>query len=191
MRGGGPVSRRAHPRRSSAAALGAARGHRKYGYLILEKDPVNELIKELQGGKQGRKLLRNASRVTLEFFTEQTYEEVMKLDLKKSGKGWRKALKKKGSYKYKSKGTAKGTFSFWTGINYAKQSILKVSHLVERGFSHADAGRVRGLWFRDAAFKLNRPKAMKLFSNSLMKGMDILAGTKRAPTLKELRSLTR
>ena len=155
----------------------------------VDSSDLQSLIKELQGGPESRKLLRQASRVSLEVFNEATAEAVGKLPLNPSGKKWRKTLKKKGSYTYKSKNSSRGKFEFWTGIDYRKPN-LRISHLVERGFTHPDGKKVTAHWYRRTAFQRNRASVMKTFERKLNQGIDIIAATGKAPGLKTLRNLS-
>lgn len=175
--------RRSHPRRSGFT------GHRAGGYITGTADTkdVDRLLRQLSQGKEGRKLIRRASQVSLEYFNEKTYENASQLPLNKSGKNWRKTLKKKGSFKYRSKMSG-GRFHFWTGVVY--KGILKVSHLVERGFTHVNGAKVAGNWYRKKAFEQNRNHVMFKFKRYMERGMDMLYTSGKAPTLRDLRNLT-
>ena len=175
--------------RSHRRAEGYART-RNGGFITgtVDTRDVDRLLRELSQGKEGRKLIRNASRVALEIFNEETAKNAKELNVVPSGKQWRKTLQKKGSYKYRAQ-MSKGRFHFWSGISY--KGILKVSHLVERGFKHVSGKFIPGQWFRMRAYEQNRAKVMRMFKSYMERGMDIIASSGKAPSLKNLRNLTR
>ena len=59
------------------------RGFRQGGYITgtIDTRHVDKFISELRNGKQGRRLIRNASRVALELFNEETGSNARELDL--------------------------------------------------------------------------------------------------------------
>ena len=144
-------------------------------------------IDSLSKGKEGRKVIRAASRAALEVFNMETADNAAELNLKPSGKGWRKALKKKGNYKYSYNVTSGAAFTASTGINYKKNPILAVSHLVERGFNHFKAGRIAGEWYRYDAYEDNYKRIMSNMKNNLIWGWEQVVKTGRAPTASKMR----
>lgn len=147
--------------------------------------------------KEGRKILRFSSRVALELVNEKTAETALNQNYVRTTKKWRKAIKKKGSYKYAYEGLnwgavkkgAQAKFSAITGINYkAKDKILKISHLIEGGFRHPNGDRVPGKKFREKAFKAEALQSMKAFRNAFFKSVEYLNKHGRAPNLKTTRS---
>ena len=141
-------------------------------------------------GREGKKLLKHASRIALEPINEETAERAQQLQLVPSGKGWRKLLKRKSSYVYKERRTRAYRFWFYTAINY-KRSLLRVSHLVEKGFKHPHAGRVAGSWYRAEAFEARRREALTLFDKALRYGLEFIGTGRKVPGLRELRKGTR
>jgi len=180
---------RQHPRRSTNAQLNASRGIRRNGFMTIDSDPIQQLMRDLDS-KEGRKVIRHSARLGLEVINDQTSENAKDLKLKKSGKGWRKMLQKRSSYKYKFKNTGRSNFSAVSGINYRKP-ILRISHLVERGFNHISGTRVWGNWFREHAFATERDKVMKVFATAMGYGLEMLSNSGKAPGLKTLRSLSK
>jgi len=176
---------RAHPRKPGYDY------YRKGGYITgtVDTKEVDKLIRKLHKGKEGRKLIRQASRVALELFNEETAEQVSQLDLTPSGKKWRKEMKKKGSYAYRAKMSG-DRYHFWTGVNY-KKTVLRITHLVNDGFKHKQAGKIAGFFFREKAFELKRAEVMRRFKSYMERGIDIIRATGKAPGLKTLRGLTR
>jgi hypothetical protein len=166
----------------------AAAGSKWVGFTADTKQ-IQKQIDELTKGQQGRKVVREASKAALQIFNKETAENATKLNLKPSGKGWRKMLKKDSSYKYKASAKNTGTFSAVTGINY-KKAVLRISHLVERGFQHFKAGKVSGNWFRMNAFKDNRDKFYDLFSSHMQWGMEQVIKTGKAPSASKMRKRT-
>lgn len=158
----------------------------------LNATDLDKKFDELINGKEGRKVLRRSSQVALETFNEATVKQVKQIPLKKSGKGWRKALSRKSSaFKYAWTGLDKkkgGKFSATTGVNY-KIPILRLTHLVESGFNNVKSGRkVKGHFFREKSFDTNALKGMRQFRNALFRSYDFLAKTGKAPGLKMTRS---
>lgn len=166
------------------------RGFRQGGYITgtIDTRQVDKFISELRNGKQGRRLIRNASRVALELFNEETGNNARELDLKPSGKKWRRLLGRRTSYAYRAKMSGQ-RFQFWTGVNY-KKPVLRISHLVERGFRHAATGkRIAGQWFRREAFQRNQRRVMRRFADAMSRGADIITATGKAPSVGTLRRL--
>ena len=153
---------------------------------------LNKKIDELLNGKEGRKVLRRSSTVALELVNDETVERVKRLPLKPSGRGWRKALKRKSSaFKYRFEGLDKkkgGKFGAITGINY-KIKALKISHLVEGGFRHVRGKfRVKGKQYREKAYDSKTLATLKGFRNALYRSYQYLGKTGKAPSLKMTRS---
>ncbi len=156
---------------------------------------LDKKIDELLVGKEGRKVLRRSSQVALEPFNDATVKIVNSLKLKPSGRGWRKALRRKSSaFKFRWTGlesrswakTGNNKFSATTGVNY-KIKVLKLTHLVEAGFRHI-GGRVPGNFFREKAFDQGSLKSMKHFRHALYRSYQYLIRTGKAPGLKQTRS---
>jgi len=147
---------------------------------------LNRLVRAYNGSSAGRKVIRNAYRSGLEVFNQETGEEAAKLNLKKSGKGWRKLIKKRGSYGYKVQ-VLKATAKAWTGINYKKNKNLRISHLIDRGFKHISGKTVGGNWFRRKAFNKARRKVFKTITDNLMWGMQQVSMTGKAPSASQMR----
>ena len=184
MRGGGPVSWS-----DGVQAYEDARSRRGAGKLVgfvADTTEINRFVKAVSGDKEGRKVIRNASRAALEIFNVETGDNAAALNLKPSGKQWRKTLKKKASYLYRISAPKSGRFSAKTGINY-KKAVLRVSHLVERGFQHFRAGKVTGNWFRYEAFEQNRERVMREAVRNMKWGWEQVAKTGKAPTAAQTR----
>ena len=147
---------------------------------------LQKQVKGMVGSQQGRKVVREASKAALQIFNQETGENAAALNLKPSGKGWRKLLKKDKAYKYKASAQATGYFSAATGINY-KHATLRISHLVERGFQHFRAGKVSGNWFRMEAFQDNKKKVFARFSDNMAWGMEQVNKTGKAPSASKMR----
>tara|TARA_R110001632_G_scaffold67839_1_gene159389 strand:+ start:128 stop:676 length:549 start_codon:yes stop_codon:yes gene_type:complete len=161
-------------------------GSNRFVGFQAETSELRRFINAVSGDKEGRKVIRNASRAALEVFNDATAERAGKLPLKKSGKGWRKMLKKRSSYLYKLSATSVGKFSAETGINY-KKATLRISHLVERGFRHFTAGKVSGNWFRMEAYVMNRERVMRETVRNMQWGWEQVAKTGKAPTAAQTR----
>ena len=74
---------------------------------------LDKMLNELQlEGREGKKVIRQSCRVALELINEETSKQALQLNLKPSGKGWRKALKKKSAFIYKNRKNRKGHFWF-------------------------------------------------------------------------------
>ncbi len=164
----------------------ARRARGKYVTMTADTKEIDRFIKAISGDKEGRKVTRNAAIAALELFNIETGKEAADLNLKKSGKGWRKTLSKLSAYKTKASAKSDGSFKAKTGINY-KKAVLRVSHLVERGFQHFRAGKVPGNWFRQQAYDKNRDKVMSNFMRNLTWGWGQVAKTGKAPTFSKIR----
>jgi len=147
---------------------------------------LQKQVKSMVDSQQGRKVVREASKAALTLFNIETGKNAAALNLKPSGKGWRKLLQKASSYKYKASATATGHFSAATGINYAK-AILRISHLVERGFQHFRAGKVGGNFFREGAFRTEKKNVLRRFSANMTWGYAQLQKTGKAPSASQMR----
>ena len=159
------------------------RGRGNPGFVGFGADTteLRRFIKAVKGDKQGRKVVREGSKAALSLFNEETKANVKELPLKKSGKGWRKAMQAKGAYKYKASCNPKGYFEAKTGINYKKKPILAVSHLIEYGFEHPQAGWVEGTWYRWEAFQAKKKEVMKTAVENMKWGWQQVAKTGKAP----------
>ena len=148
---------------------------------------LDKMLNELQlEGREGKKVIRQSCRVALELINEETSKQALQLNLKPSGKGWRKALKKKSAFIYKNRKNRKGHFWFYSAINY-KKPILRISHLVEKGFQHFKSGFVSGNWYRKAAFEQQRTRALMELHKSLKYGMGFIAKGEKVPGLVKYR----
>ena len=148
---------------------------------------LDKILNELQlEGKEGKKVIRQSCRVALELINEETSKQALELDLKPSGKGWRKALKKKSAFIYKNRKNRRGRFWFYSAINY-KKPILRLSHLIEKGFQHVQAGFVSGNWYRKTAFEQKRTRALAQLEKSLKHGMGFIARGEKVPGLVQYR----
>ena len=147
---------------------------------------LEQQIKSMANGQQGRKAIREASKAALQIFNKETGKNAAALPLKESGKGWRKLLLKDKAYKYKASAHSTGYFSAVTGINY-KHAALRISHLVEMGFRHFHAGKVTARRFRAEAFKTEKPKVMRRFSENLTWAYEQISKTGKAPTASKMR----
>ena len=147
---------------------------------------LQKMVKSMVGSQQGRKVVREASKAALTLFNIETGDNAAKLNLKPSGKGWRKLLTKAKAYKYKASAKASGQFSAATGINYG-YAILRVSHLVERGFQHFRAGKVSGNWFRMDAFRAKKQQVFNRFAANMAWGFDRMNKTGKAPSASQMR----
>lgn len=153
------------------------------------------LSKQIQSAiqdKEGRKILRRSSQVALEVINEESGKRGSQLPLKRKNKRWRRAIKQKGSYKYRYEGLDKkkgGKFKAITGVNYAaKKKILKLSHLIEGGFKHKVAGSIKGFFFRQKSYDAKSLSSMKSFRNAFFGSVQYLMRTGKAPSLKQTRS---
>ncbi len=148
---------------------------------------LDKLLKKLElEGKEGKKVIKQSCRVALEVINEETVEQALELNLRPSGKGWRKALKLKSAFIYKDRKIRKGSFWFYSAINY-KKPILRISHLVEKGFQHIKAGFVPGNWYRRSAFRAKRVQALRELEKALMHGMGFIAKGEKVPGLVQYR----
>ena len=148
---------------------------------------LDKMLKELElEGREGKKVIRQSCRVALETINEQTSKDASQLNLKPSGKGWRKALKKWSGFIYKNRKNGRGRFWFYSAINY-KKPILRISHLVEKGFQHVKAGFVSGNWYRLGAFEKRRAQALRDLEKSLRYGMGYIAKGEKVPGLVQYR----
>ena len=156
------------------------------GFSNVDSKRLQKQVKSMVDSKQGRKVVREASKAALQIFNKETAKNAAALDLKPSGKGWRKLLQKDSSYKYKASAKANGSFSASTGINYAK-AVLRISHLVERGFRHFKAGKISGNWFRMDAFRDKKQAVFNRFYNNMAWGYDRMNKTGKAPSASQMR----
>jgi hypothetical protein len=147
---------------------------------------LQKMVKGMVGSQQGRRVVREASKAALEIFNVETGKNAAALNLKPSGRGWRKLLTKRKAYKYKASATASGHFSAATGINYG-YAILRISHLVERGFQHFRAGKVGGNWFRMDAFREKKQEVFNRFAANMAWGFDRMNKTGKAPSASQMR----
>lgn len=148
---------------------------------------LQRTIDKITKGPAGRKVLRNASRAALEVFNVETGDEAGKLKLKKSGKGWRKALTKLGNYKYYISARNSATFTAATGVNYKKAKVLNVTHLVEQGFKHFKIGKISGHWFRHGAFEKNYKRIMNSLKDNIAWGMNTYIRSGKVPSASQMR----
>jgi len=156
-------------------------------YAWVDRSSLDQTINELRQGREGVKLVKSCLSIAHDEFRDKTKDEISVLRLKKSGKGWRRTARKNGSYKKKLKVDNK-KFKTHSGLNYAKANILRVSHLVERGFNHVRSGKkIAGLFFRQKAYAKNKDAVLKKLHANLLRGINILARTGKAPSIKDLR----
>ena len=94
--------------------------------------------------------------------------------------------KVRSSYIYRVRRFYSGGFFFYTAVNY-KKPVLRISHLIEKGFRHVFSGNVRGFWFRQEAFDKKRSETLKTLEKNLKVGMELRASNKKAPTLSQFR----
>lgn len=154
---------------------------------VVDTRDIDQLLRRLElRDKEGKKVIKMACRMALEVINEETAQEAAALNLKESGKGWRKLLTKKGSYIYRNRRNSAGIFWFYTAINY-KKPILRISHLVEKGFNHIKSGLVAGNWFRKEAFRKKQKEALKRLELNLLYGIDKLHKGEKIPNLSQWR----
>ena len=118
-------------------------------------------------GKNGQIAARNSASASLRVFNKWTGVEASKLKLKKSGKNWRKALTKAGSYKYRASARSDGAVVHATTFVNYKKAVLKISHLVEEGFRHFKVGKISGHWFRKNAFDKHYRQVQRVFIRNM------------------------
>ncbi len=156
------------------------------GAIVDTKD-TDRLLKSLElKNKEGKNVIKKSCRMALEIINEETAREAAALNLKDSGKGWRKLLTKKGSYIYRNRRNSAGKFWFYTAINY-KKPILRISHLVEKGFNHVKSGLVAGHSYRKEAFRKKQKQALKTLELNLLYGLDLINRGKKIPNLSQWR----
>ena len=160
------------------------------GYLGFGADTreLQRFIDVVSHDAKGRRVVRNAATASLQLFNVAAGKNAKELPLKKSGKGWRKKIAAKGSYKYEAKCQPSGFFHAVTGINYRKHPILSVSHLVEAGFNHPHTGWVEGNWYRWEAFKKNRQRVMHDAVEGMRWGWLQVAKTGKVPSIAKIRN---
>ena len=164
----------------------ARRARGRYVGFTSDTRQIDSFIKAVSGNREGRKVTRSAARAALEIFNVETGENAADLNLNPSGKQWRKTLKRSSSYAYKISAKNNGSFSAFTGVNY-KKAVLRISHLVERGFQHFRAGKVGGNWYRFQAFAQKRDEVLSKFMRNLMWGREQVGKTGKAPTAAQIR----
>jgi len=151
---------------------------------------VDRMLEKLKlEGKEGKKVIKNSCRVALEMINEETSDKGSALKLKPSGlgkRGWRATLKKRSAYIYRNRRNRAGRFWFYSAINY-KKPILRLSHLIEKGFKHVGVGFVAGNWFRDKAFRKKRSQALDYLNKNLLYGMKFISTGKKVPNLTQYR----
>ena len=162
------------------------RGAGKFVGFGADTKSLQKQVNRMVSSQQGRKVVREASKAALQLFNKETGKNAADLNLKPSGKGWRKLLAKDKAYKYKASATASGHFSAVTGINYG-YAVLRISHLVERGFQHFRAGKISGSWFRQNAFQEKKQEVFDRFQGNMGWGLDILNKTGKAPSASKMR----
>lgn len=143
--------------------------------------------------KQGKKAMKHACRMALEVIDEETGKEALDLRLnpKMRKKGWRQTISKRnrsgnitGAFNYKLRRSKRSSFWFYSEVNYRKP-VLRVSHLVEKGFTHIKHGWVSGHWFRKDAFRQKRAQALKVLELNLLYGLDLLRRGKPIPNITQ------
>lgn len=143
--------------------------------------------------KQGKKAMKHACRMALEVIDGETGQNALDLDLnpKVRKKGWRKTISKRnksgnltGAFVYKVRRSKKTSFWFYSAVNY-KKPVLRISHLVEKGFNHIKSGFVPGNWFRKDAFMTKRNEAIKVLELNLLYGLDLLRRGKPIPNITQ------
>ncbi len=145
------------------------------------------MFEKMVGSRDSKKMAAHACRAAQEVINEQTQDNAQDLPLKHSGKGWRKLLgKKTGSFVYKMRRSQKTSFFHYSAINY-KKPVLRISHLIEKGFKHVSGRRVKGHYFRLAAFERSRTKAMKVLHKALAKGYEGMGEGKKTPTYAQFK----
>ncbi len=159
------------------------------GYVTATVDTrsIDRLLADLEAaGKQGKKAIKHSARIALEVINEETSQKAQDLPLKPSGKGWRRMIKRKTSFVYRTRRTKNYSFWFFTAVNYRKET-LRISHLIEKGFQHARGTKVPGNWYRAAAFEKKRSEALKRFESNLLWGLRLIARGKPIPNLTKYR----
>ena len=148
---------------------------------------VELMFDKMIGSKDSKKMAAHACRAAQEVINAQTQDNAEQLKLKDSGKGWRKLLgKKTGSFIYKLRRSRKTSFFQYSAINY-KKPMLRISHLVEKGFRHVGGGFVKGLWYRARAFEQKRTEAMKVLHKALAHGYEEIGEGKKTPTYAQFK----
>ncbi len=148
---------------------------------------ADKLLRELElQGKEGKKAIKHSSQLALEVISRETSEQAAEIDFK-PGPGWRKAMSKPSAFVYKQRRNRAGQFWFYSAINY-KKPILRLSHLIEKGFNHWKAGFVAGHWFRREAFQKDQLEALKTFKRGMQYGMSLIAKGKKVPNMKQYRN---
>ena len=151
---------------------------------------VEQMMNRLldMNSKEGKKAVKHASRMALELIDDETREEVWSLKLQNSGKGWRKAFAARSAFKYKLRRVKSNSFWFYSAVNY-KNKILRISHLVEKGFAHVAGVFVPGNGYRKKAFRTKRNKALKVLELNLLLGLDYVRRGKAIPNITNWRKV--
>ncbi len=136
--------------------------------------------------KEGMKAVKHACRTALVVVDKEAVDEALKLKLssRMTKKGWRKTLQSRTAFSYKLRRVKSKSFWFYSAVNY-KKPILRVSHLVEKGFKHLNAGFIPGNWFRKSAFRKKKAKAMKVLELNLLYGIDMIRRGKKVPNITQ------
>lgn len=147
---------------------------------------VELMFEKMIGSRDSKKMAKHACRAAQEVINDQTSDNAQGLPLKDSGKGWRKLISKKTAFQYKMRRSRKTSFWHFSAINYRKP-VLRISHLIEKGFKHISGRRVRGHYYRLAAFERTRTKAMKVLHKALAKGYEDMGEGKKTPTYAQFK----
>lgn len=138
--------------------------------------------------KEGNKAMKHACRTALEIIDEETVDKALSLKLRQTQakKGWRQTLKTRSAFTYKVRRVKAKSFWFYSAVNY-KKPILRISHLVEKGFKHFAGSFVPGNWYRKNAFRAKKAQAMKVLELNLLYGIDMIRRGKKVPNITQWR----
>ena len=167
-------------------------GIKGFGYVTgsIDTRDVERMMNRLidLNKKEGTKAVKHACRMALEVIDQETVDQALSLKLNSTmrKKGWRKTLKTRTAFAYKLRRVKSKSFWFYSAVNY-KKPMLRISHLVEKGFKHVFAGFVPGNWYRKTAFRQKRTKALKVLELNLLYGLDMIRRGNKVPNITQWR----
>ena len=140
-------------------------------------------------GRVGRHNVQKACQIATEIIREETIDQAKQIPYKtksRRAKSFRKMIVKNSAYKFLRVKARNNRFWFRDKVNY-KKPVLKIAHLVERGWTHVGGRHITGYWFRLAAFNIKKDKAMRVLLKALYVGLDSTANDKKLG-IKAMRS---
>ena len=179
-------------RRQRQTSRDTRQGIEGFGYITggVDTRDVENLMNRLISfdKKEGKKAVRHACRMALEVIDAESVDNALNLKLtsRQAKKGWRQTLKTRTAFTYKMRRVKAKSFWFYSAINY-KKPILRISHLVEKGFKHVAGSFVPGNWYRKQAFRAKKAKAIKVLELNLLYGIDLIRRGKKVPNISQWR----